>query len=579
MTRLLTIFVGFHVILGLMVISLAIGRLPDMYLSLPPSAANHHQLWVHIGSNAFFTFSSEPFLENLSDLLRPVTQTFTPGPGSWLVLIFMFGLTAVLTRRGVRILSLSSTLLTLLSVSLILGNDVVVWAALAWLPPLAWAMSHPNSAIRRGLGLVLALCLVRTGQQLALPVALVSWSWARAIGSEIDRPLVTAIILLSIIPIFAVNPPPFPDYPPLAQVVRDDGLPGMIRPWLGAANPIPFIDRAWIRHFDFYAGTFCLVLGMLAHASCKQKDIVVTSIGLAGLLFLDGLPREDLTQLAPLATLSRVFPAYFFFPLGPLFAAMSVAGVLISLAREQAYLRHALFTGLCVLVTITGKVGELKPAFSCGSFGESRIACPIQRADQFVSSVPEWQRALVVSPSLELIREQSLTVLDQPSELQLVSVSEAGAQLLSSSHFSEHSLAKMTDGKDRTRWSARQGKQDGTEWILIRFPQKVSLTAVLAGTGVFTTDFPRGINIDYQSTCSDLTPESANSSFNPLISYTDWPGPIEYTPKGFPYYGPQSNVLIRFPAVLEAQCLRIRQTGKSDSFDWSVAELQVGVVK
>ena len=132
----------------------------------------------------------------------------------------------------------------------------------------------------------------------------------------------------------------------------------------------------------------------------------------------------------------------------------------------------------------------------------------------------------------------------------------------------------MKDRNYGTRWHTGNPGQHANEWLRLRFSKINKIKGVIVSTGEFASDFPRGIEVLISSDC----PEEFNykedlKDYRQVFYANPWKGRTEYTEKGYPYFGSQSEVGIYFNETEQVQCLVIKQLAVSPKFDWSVAEV------
>ena len=125
-----------------------------------------------------------------------------------------------------------------------------------------------------------------------------------------------------------------------------------------------------------------------------------------------------------------------------------------------------------------------------------------------------------------------------------------------------------------TRWASKLEGQTGEEKLLIRFRKAKTIKGLALDMGQHYTDYPRGLRISYSESCDKL--ELTNKKI--LIEKATWPGSVEMTADGFPYYGHQSQVKLLFPKT-QIQCLAIEQIGAIEHWEFSIAEIQVLLAK
>jgi len=132
--------------------------------------------------------------------------------------------------------------------------------------------------------------------------------------------------------------------------------------------------------------------------------------------------------------------------------------------------------------------------------------------------------------------------------------------------FKNSSLRSYDDfvrtSEESARWSSGF-RQQGNEWIQLHFPEAQTLLGIKLQTKDFHSDYPRGIEL--------FNCESNQS----LIAIPKWLGSLHETSDGHWYFGNQSEVLIVLRKEFKTSCLRIKQISLDDTYDWSIAQIQL----
>lgn len=137
-----------------------------------------------------------------------------------------------------------------------------------------------------------------------------------------------------------------------------------------------------------------------------------------------------------------------------------------------------------------------------------------------------------------------------------------------SAKFHPEMATKAMDGNPRTRWSSGGGKQSGAEVFELQFfpGQERKLPLLRLDLGYFPSDFPRGLRTEVRDVEGQICEVRVE---NP------WEGALLISESGYPYFGPQQEVLLRFLGECLAQKVSIRQIGRDKHFEWSIAEIQL----
>ncbi len=475
------------------------------------------------------------------------------------IVIFLAGC-AILFRRNSFIEAL--TVASALSVALLLlfGRDSVIFGSLAWLPWVTLAMRtgsrNPLAAV--GTLVVFSLAFALGANQFGLllfPCAVLALEpKKRAFGL-----LVFGFFILLTYQC-TIPPSSIPEYPALSHVVPDDGISGILRPLVTMDAPIPLIDRFALRQalqpalLTVLAGVLVLLISLRGK---DERRTFYPVIGLLLIVILDLLPAESLAQIAPLSTIERVFPNLRGIALAPMALAATLFLVTAYALRVN---RGPLFIGLTMAASIVWYANSR----SSNRYG---IAVSTERVAVGRASIDPVFDSVLISPSLRVIAEYGDWSIDAESKIaafQSVSLKDSDATV----HGSDRAemIARLMDGKPRSRWSPKKGKQEGNEWLEFTFPNPFQISGIELSPGEYSTDFPRALRIR-----AGQGTDCANA---PVVFETNsWQGALRYTKSGFPFFAGQDQVQIYFKNQIELQCIKVEQTGRAP-FDWSVSEVR-----
>lgn len=541
-----------------------------LWFDVPPADSAfldfaRHAGWfnlVNFTSNAFHPWRLETVGRAISQLSFENSKycvytaaelaLFTLGMG-WLLRQHLNNVAAVLVA-----LALSATIFKLV------GLDTVIVSAIAWLPWVLILLDSPFwQAQRRSVYLLLlalvSLMLTQAAGAAALIVLIVPLMRAHK-----DLAVTTVFLLMATLSYLTIPSPNIAKYPQQAHVVTEDGIPGHPTPLLGPRSPIPIIDRDVVRTAIQLPAL--LLLAWAIGAALLKQPRAAWGLTLALVLLLDSaLLPESLSQIAPLATLSRIVPHLFFINVTPLLLVITALALTWSAPHAT---RALLPLGLIALMSPTfWQRQSMEPV-------KSLVAAP-----STLTRAQGWD-SLVISPSYAALKHLGFWPLPEMQRVQNAhsAMPEPGSFSISAS--SQPQLLPLILDRDfETRWSSSNALQQGQEWLLLRFANPTQLDGVYLKLGDFITDFPRAFTISAADSCKATQPATiahprSSAAFAEVISTSRWEGPLGYTPSGHPYFGLQSDVRIDFPKQITTRCLLIEQTGKA-SFDWSVAELRV----
>ena len=357
----------------------------------------------------------------------------------------------------------------------------------------------------------------------------------------------------------------WPDFPGHARLLSDDGLPGIIRPLLGPAVPIPIFDRylAWesYRSFLLYAGILLVIIttSKLVYKKSVSTVILLSLLFVTSILYWDLATSAIWSELSPLKSLARIVPGWFEAPLfiillGTLINCLFYVAVLIS-TKINLKIRYS-----SALLLLTASYLLLS--------AQSNL--PNNRIEPLTSN--SW----ALSKQNPVIRNMScdnLNVVKNKLESSFVPAAEYIEEIKFSRTVDQRNTRRIIDRNRRTRWSSKSQGQKGNEWVQLTFNQTVKLHAIEIDPGFYQSDFPRGLEI------IDCSNEASDSV---LFRQQDWQGQVEFTPAGIPFYSYQSHVRAWLgcqPTAVSVNCLRINQIGIDPVYDWSVAEIRLGLTK
>lgn len=574
-------------------------------------------------TNAFFLWRTSPISSALRNVLSPETPLVAFEFSVGLLLIFL-GIwclqynTEPKCRNGVGApyqSTLTSDLLrTLIAVfgslscASLTGSDRVSLAALSWFPLLiscvvlaqsAMCQSHvaseeeststdrpcsTSSALALGALFLCSTFLALSANQLGLVLAIAALLFAKSVAStetnhQCGSKGMLYVALITLVPplllLATIPQTPMPWYPQGVQVVPDDEIPGMLRPFFGPLPPVPFIDR-WAVKELYIPGFHVVLIALFAllilarRSRTAQRQALLVAGAPIALLFIDLRLPESISIISPLLVIPRVVPELFFIPIENTTIAVAALGILIaalSLKPSLALLNAPLIGVLSLILLPTPPMADKElPTLSNAAFSE-RHATLLRSPSQFVLRAHHWD-ALGKDRNWILERE----ALIESAEFSRISRDDA--QITTSTHAGRAKF--LIDDRPKTRWTSGGGRQRGDEWVGLRFSSPRQLDAVELFLGNFVTDFPRGLRVRASASC-EAPPRAPGFEQNSevLLNYPAWYGGLDFTPQGYPYFRGRYSMRLFFPKTEEIQCLLFEQTGESIGTDWSIAEVRI----
>lgn len=541
--------------------------------SVDPSAPEWHAL-VDKATNAYFMWREDALLGRVADmfgydhsLAYAILSLLIFCAGSTLFLCLLLTNERPLLNATIASVLLSSVLFHLF------GSDHVLLSAITWVPWLLYFIFALTAAApKQFLAFVVLMLFVIyratvSANQLAFLIALVCLVAALRLRRELGTPnmpkaslrLALLLLLPTLFMLYQAPPPPLPDYPALAHVVPDDGLPGMVRPLVGYDLPIPFIDRAAVRNvapacWIIFALGIATMMLLYNRALPAARTLASLSCACAFFCVLDSAAPESIAHISPIAAFSRVVPGMIFLSLTSLVAALALMfGVWgCCTAGVEVIAATSLF-----LLSLLPHTRE--PSVSAAEFSPAEMK-------------------ILASPSYAVIRSYGIGTLKKRTLYQAAKEFPLTADVATASAFprsEERSMERMLDPKPNSRWTPQQGRQLGNEWLHITLREPLTFIGIEVDPGaLYKTDFPRGIRISANDSCSDA-PSDRPSGYRVLFEQKEWQGALRFTSDGFPYYGGQGEVRAYFPEAVTTRCILVEQIGHDEHFDWSIASVNL----
>lgn len=387
--------------------------------------------------------------------------------------------------------------------------------------------------------------------------------------------------------LFTAPLPDLPSYPQTAMVVPSTGLSGITYPRIGPDLLIPCIDRIGVKELLLPSATIFTLLAFFLLVSTPQlshweRGLFRWNLFLALALLGDVAAPEDVAQLLPLATVGRLLPQVSFLDLSTLLAgaALLVAGLALIL-----HPRRILAAPVLLAVALTsalfcpepfgvspGVLSKRNAGRAYQSFIQARITGGLTTVDaeQFYS--------VLASPSYSVVNNLGLWSLYERRRLERLKsrrIPPTEFFAAGSTHPRQNVSERLMDRDGQTRWSTANGLQRGNEWLYLRFQDFQTLDSIKLLTGLYTTDFPRGVRVLGGNNCPEFYAPPARGKFETLFEALPWRGPLLYTDEGFPYFFFPEVVAIPLRHQATVRCVVIEQIGATTEYDWSVAEVRL----
>jgi hypothetical protein len=262
---------------------------------------------------------------------------------------------------------------------------------------------------------------------------------------------------------------------------------------------------------------------------------------------------------SPSGVLMKCFPGLIWRPVPVLTGGLFIV-VLFTVISSHMGRKQRLFSVMISLVSVLGYITLTGPD-GMRLFRDSNETVYVKN-----HSISDVEKLSAVSPSLKLIKtvgEDDYLKIYSNRELPLENVplrDTANCTASASRNSGEAYLA--LDGNHQTRWSTA-GPQMAGDWFGISCSEPVSVRQIHLSVVFFKSDFPRGI----------LVQSDDSGELTDIVSFDDWSGSLKYTSLGYPYFGPQSDVVIDLPEETTARKFRFTLTRGDSVFDWSIAKI------
>lgn len=479
---------------------------------------------------------------------------------------------------------------------LLIGFDFILWGTVACIPLVAFTLlqsltTGQNENTWKIFCIVTVVLLTLSGLQCSIVSLWAALLLAYAIKkdrfpkfpflrSRNDTLVLCCCFLPWIVLACSAPLPDFPNYSPLGHIVPDDGLPGNILPLFGPTSPIPTMERLVIKEV---AAPFVWLLLLLCVVCTRTRNVVQKGLlALLLLLTLDCLAPEWISQISPVATLQRVWPWIFYFPVSLVLVLVSILFLPLCLANEKKLFKVSLMLFAFILLPLLlhsptvrssrGSIGLLFPPIDTTLKQSYQI-----HKRQEKSSFTQLLEKTLVSPSHAVLKKTGVWPLSISSSIRHWKFSSLLREQphLQASTPGVAPLSNLNDRDLATRWSPGGGEQKGDEWIYVHFRESMLLLGLELATGGFHTDFARGIRIAVGQECIEQYDATKRDTLTTVYEEPHWEGSIAMTDEYYPYFSGQGGGRIFFTAPMQVHCLLIEQIGQVQGFDWSVAELRV----
>jgi hypothetical protein len=379
------------------------------------------------------------------------------------------------------------------------------------------------------------------------------------------QPLLLVSVLALIASYFEMPMYVLPDYPEGAQLAPLSGILALPRPFFGPYYHVrtivePLYREALREHLFYSAFCFLILLVPVLFSPSRLKSYILpTLIALVALFFIGGELYffNELREFGLFATVSRLVPGvalsglpWIYFPM---FALLFISHLPVADSKIPQAIVALLLGGLLFYRAGELTLDEESERYVLGT-GEGS---PQVSASKFV--IDYWGDWVLDS---SLVGERSFSNLKWLREaVDYHAVYRADPQT--------EDAWKAGDGNANTRWATKRPQSPG-DYFEVEFDRPLEIIKVVLSIQGTPSDFPRGLRLE-------LVNEQGESRV--VFDRADWLGPVKWSPSGYPYFGPQSEVIIELPSTHEVRKLKFTQLAADPVYDWSIGELKVFSLK
>lgn len=551
---------------------------PSGFMPINKSKHNTFLFLVDYSSNSYFAWG---FYKQIFNFCSFLTNEFNLNFNnliyiSHLVLFFIF-LTFLIRYLNKELNYFTSSFCSLnfiLLITYLFSNKTYVISSMTFLPLFILCLLSLYNNTRRynillkiSFFLLVGVLLVKSANNISFLYIVFSSILVLCINSDNSKKDILKNIPLILISIYSLyytifNIPPFPkfDYPWYGSVVEDDGLSGNIRPLLNESSQIPFVDevseRALYRPFVLF---LCVYIIFVIYKHLKSNDTKTKYI----LYFLCFFVISFLVELCMtpkyssiffFKTLWRIIPSIYMLSFYNIFLLLTLLLFFIFIILHiRNFIFIIILNVFCAAqLVLNGYIPIL----------QSKKAHKLMKQVSENNLLTKDYKNVLFSPSQAVIKNNGLVYLLNKDLLENKKIYR-NIKILKptlTSNYGKESLHNLLSKNPNKRYATFKGKQDGDEWIQIATKDKNEILGIELDTGNFKTDFPNTIEV---KDCS-----------NNLIKAQKNLGNITYTAKGLPYYAGQNKMTILFDKAINANCLKIFQTGKNKHYEWSLTQIK-----
>lgn len=485
------------------------------------------------------------------------------------MLWFCFGLAQLLPlvhivrttgNRWVQVLILLLSDVLLLA---IFGWDLAVWSFLAVfsLACLVGGLVVKRFRMEISVGLLLAIASFLLAGVFSLSALLLAAFYLLLSENRRGASLVGLALCFSVVLGVVATGPQLPNYPSGAEVVPSYHTVDGLTPFIGDQLPIRSVNLAQVRERVFGIIPLTALLIIVSGVLLGFLPWLAAALLLCAALD-SSLLRPFYAQMMPIQSLSRILPGGLFYPLSYLALAGSIVTLSLELrrAKEWSVARCVVFCSVfavCIALVVMGPRRlytpenelRLRKEFITGGF------------ENVINSPSCFVLASVGTSEIKKRISRRDTVFSPVGD-KLESVVSAAGPI---------DPEVIADGKGATGWHTDQAVQRGNEWLEVLLSAPV--TGIKLDTGVYFSDFPRGIRVRYLESCP--TDRTRWQSAPIALNLTPNHGDVFVTDEGYPYFGQQYSVSAFLPPGESARCFYLEQTGQDENYAWTVADLLV----
>lgn len=422
--------------------------------------------------------------------------------------------------------------------------------------------------------------LACTGIVIAAVASILTAMKRRAFVVTVERPelsyrgLLILVGLGLVAAVYTMPEYPMPKYPANARLTLSDAFATIPFPLLGTRlHPVPIVESVYYGLLALYTQHYLLLLisvglgvGFAAVVWDEKVKYVLQVLALHFLLSVVIVgsvlfwPIENIAQ-HPFYLLARVVPG-----IGLAFLPWLILPFFLLLLATSAFadLSRRAMTGVLILsgvmaasLSVSGNYPPFQAHFSEFAVKEEQLpygGLTWSPSTHVVALVGTWS----ARPGIE--RERDFASLKRLVARREYTIAKVEA------YPEEQNAGRAVDGNVFTSWSTHRAQQAGDHFT-VHFTEPIELIRAILSIQETPKLFPCSLSV---------WAVDALGVEQQLYYQDPWPGPVQWTVDGFPYFSEKRNVIVDFPTSFTVQSLRFEIASTTcGGQPWAVGELKL----